>query len=67
MSLSRGSMASLWGIRAMALFYRLVNTLTWDGMGYHGVVKWLTRIGLDSMVVATPVLVASKNIWVTFD
>jgi hypothetical protein len=58
-------MASLWVVRAMALFCRLVNTLTWDGMGYHGLVKWLTRIGLDSMVVAIPLRVASKNIGTT--
>jgi hypothetical protein len=47
-------MASLWGMGGNPVFYRLVNTLTRDNMGYHGLVKWLTRIGLDSMVVAIP-------------
>jgi hypothetical protein len=60
-------MAILWGMGGNPVFYRIVNTLTWDDMGYYGVVKWLTRIGLDSMVVAIPLRVASKNIWVTFD
>jgi hypothetical protein len=47
------------------VFYRLVNALTVEAHVIPWLVKWLTRIGLDSMVAAIPLRVASKNLGTT--
>jgi hypothetical protein len=47
-------MAILWGIGGNPVFYRIVNTLTVEAHVIPWLVKWLTRIELDSMFVAIP-------------